>query len=740
MQPSSEARQPDGLICGMCGKYLHVPYTLPCKHSYCLEPCLVARPNQTEVKCSRCNRLYPLGFAASNTVLEKRIRQHYIEERRSCVATCNVCQHPAPALRDCQHCAARVCSSCWDSHYVKVVTSVTESISALLEKKKDLEEVRNLLRARSHREASHLRKFIEQATLVLRNACNKSLNLSTANLNNLYAEHRARLNASKGVVCNIRELIKKQLIPLMTLDTLLNMRDALEGVSSIAKRTSEGLDACRKRPNLSVDRSFTGALDTLLLIDAAHHAESKHRLRLCRRRAARSTSLREPKNFSDPKSLSPPSLASPRPLIPASHAEGRQKVFVGGISWKTTTDSLQSAFSKLGPIRKVDVYPTRGFAIVEFERPEMAELVVSARWHTVDDKRVEIQPYMPRKNANKSSDKQKTLSRISSTSSAVETLGLTGDRPMEDIPCRRLYGSTSHILSSQRLGHIPAPREKPETAGSGVAYTNAVSAITNARKLMIWGIGGGTTHATLRDYFINYGAVDHVSVTRTEAWVVFKNANTVNLVLATQPHFIRGRQLFLSKPDGKATFLVGKEATSTDAKTGHQLVVDGLPPLPRENDIRSLFGRFGTITEVRVDENAHRAFVDFSTAEALQRALAATPPRLKGMNLRVSLPAIHEYNTDVQVKKTDIQDSGVSDSIKWNRASVQSVDRVESDTKSELEKSSDGESKAGNSVHQDGGVPDPSTLIGDSVQNTERKELEPENKPKKWPTNGCLLQ
>ncbi|EUB60682.1 RNA-binding protein Musashi [Echinococcus granulosus] len=327
----------------------------------------------------------------------------------------------------------------------------------------------------------------------------------------------------------------------------------------------------------------------------------------------------------------------PAPLTVAQYVlhEGRQKVFVGGISWKTTTDSLQSAFSKLGPIRKVDVYPTRGFAIVEFERPETAELVVSAHWHTVDDKRVEIRPYIPRKNAKKSSDKPKTL-------------GLTGDQPLEDISYRKLYDSTSHILSSQRLGHIPAPREKPETAGSGVTYTNAVSAITNARKLMMRGIGEGTTHAALRDYFINYGAVDHASITGTEAWVVFKNANTVNLVLATQPHFIRGRQLFLSKPDEEATSLVGKEATFTGAKTGHQLVVDGLPPLPRENDIRSLFGRFGTITEVRVDENVHRAFVDFSTAEALQGALAATPPRLKGMNLRVSLPEDHEYKCGSQ--------------------------------------------------------------------------------------------
>lgn len=83
-----------------------------------------------------------------------------------------------------------------------------------------------------------------------------------------------------------------------------------------------------------------------------------------------------------------------------------------------------------------------------------------------------------------------------------------------------------------------------------------------------------------------------------------------------------------------------------DTKADHQLVVDGLPPLPRDNDIRSLFGRFGAITEVRVDANMHRAFVNFSTAEALQKAVAAAPPRLKGMNLRVSLPEDHEHRCE----------------------------------------------------------------------------------------------
>ena len=57
-----------------------------------------------------------------------------------------------------------------------------------------------------------------------------------------------------------------------------------------------------------------------------------------------------------------------------------------------------------------------------------------------------------------------------------------------------------------------------------------------------------TSSEVLRDYFTNYGPVDYVNIVGTEATVVFKNARTVNLVLSTQPHFIRGRQVILRIP------------------------------------------------------------------------------------------------------------------------------------------------------------------------------------------------
>lgn len=71
----------------------------------------------------------------------------------------------------------------------------------------------------------------------------------------------------------------------------------------------------------------------------------------------------------------------------------------------------------------------------------------------------------------------------------------------------------------------------------------------NARKLIITGLAGDVNYAALRDYFSNYGAVDYAGVHDTDAWIVFSDAETATLVLNSQPHFIRGRQIGLRRPD-----------------------------------------------------------------------------------------------------------------------------------------------------------------------------------------------
>uniref|UniRef100_A0A0R3W7P6 RRM domain-containing protein n=1 Tax=Taenia asiatica TaxID=60517 RepID=A0A0R3W7P6_TAEAS len=798
-----------------------------------LEPCLIARPSQSDVRCFRCDKVYPRKSAVHNEVLERLVTQRFVEERRSLVTTCNACQHPAPILRDCQHCQLRVCSSCWDSHYAKVmsltancsssfttsessssklifflpdhsyekvVASVTKSMRELLKGKKNLEEIRGSLKPSSCGQGPRLKDGIEEATSELEDACDKSLDLSTANLVAFFTGYLDELVALKGAVMQARECIigcvyQKTLLPQMALGGLLDLREKLKCVGVRAACIHERVDKCKEKPKLHVEHSLTSALETLSLIDVtdyedddaqsscqdevsevdsvvggastgkqvfvggvsrkidhiqlrkyfsrygsvknsyvSHHrgfgcitfeseesvlsatferfqiiegtrvevkeyikrkyvfycatffsraalkaelpkntapppqlwehekvyiggisanttkaslqsalsqfgpvtkldmvpqrgfgvvvftdpqkaelAIARHWLDVDGKRVellpfvpdkeARNALARsghkpsvptEPTNMSNLKSNLSPSLASPSPPAPPLEAEPR--VFVGGISWNTTANSLTSALSKLGPVRRVDIFPKRGFAVVVFEKPKTADVAISVHWYMVDDKMVELRPFVPNNNSVKSTGKQETLSRVASTSSVGDTPGPTGDQPLEDISSRTLYvdgigksisesalkiyfssygdvkqcqitgqcgrlvfgrpqdlqnalKTQSNYLNGQRLVLIPASSEKHKISDSGVTHASAVSSMINARKLLIRGVGEGTTHAVLRDYFVNYGPVDYASVIGTEAWVVFKNAKTVNLVLATQPHFIRGRQIILSKPD-----------------------------------------------------------------------------------------------------------------------------------------------------------------------------------------------
>lgn len=72
-------------------------------------------------------------------------------------------------------------------------------------------------------------------------------------------------------------------------------------------------------------------------------------------------------------------------------------VFVDGIPWEAKEDSVRSALSKFGPVQEVHVSSLKGFAIVTFTRFETAESAISAHWHNVDNKLVEIKPYASKK-------------------------------------------------------------------------------------------------------------------------------------------------------------------------------------------------------------------------------------------------------------------------------------------------------------------------------------------------------
>jgi RNA recognition motif-containing protein len=70
------------------------------------------------------------------------------------------------------------------------------------------------------------------------------------------------------------------------------------------------------------------------------------------------------------------------PPRPKRGSVGPTKLFVGGLSWDTTTDGLRTAFAKFGVLVEATVIPdretgrSRGFGFVTFENPRDADVAV----------------------------------------------------------------------------------------------------------------------------------------------------------------------------------------------------------------------------------------------------------------------------------------------------------------------------------------------------------------------------
>jgi len=78
------------------------------------------------------------------------------------------------------------------------------------------------------------------------------------------------------------------------------------------------------------------------------------------------------------------------------------KLFVGGMSWQTTEDTMSSYFSRFGEVEECIVMKDRntgnprGFGFIKFKDPECVDQVLSAKPHVLDDKAVDVKPCAPK--------------------------------------------------------------------------------------------------------------------------------------------------------------------------------------------------------------------------------------------------------------------------------------------------------------------------------------------------------
>jgi RNA recognition motif-containing protein len=79
-----------------------------------------------------------------------------------------------------------------------------------------------------------------------------------------------------------------------------------------------------------------------------------------------------------------------------SQNNDQSKIFVGGLSWQTTEESLQFHFEQYGSVEKVDLMrdrntgDPRGFAFIVFRDPSTIDLIMNEDKHEINHKIVDV--------------------------------------------------------------------------------------------------------------------------------------------------------------------------------------------------------------------------------------------------------------------------------------------------------------------------------------------------------------
>ncbi|KAI0215326.1 Heterogeneous nuclear ribonucleoprotein 27C [Lamellibrachia satsuma] len=148
-------------------------------------------------------------------------------------------------------------------------------------------------------------------------------------------------------------------------------------------------------------------------------------------------------------------------------------------------------------------------------------------------------------------------------------------------------------------------------------------------KVFVGGLSWDTTHASMLQYFAQYGEVVDCVVMKNQqtgksrgfGFVTFKDPTCVDLVLSSGPHILDGRQI-----DPKACNPRSMNKGGKNAENGKKKVfVGGLPTNCTESLLKEVFSRYGSVADVVImyDQQKHRSrgfgFLTFENEEDVER-------------------------------------------------------------------------------------------------------------------------
>ena len=247
------------------------------------------------------------------------------------------------------------------------------------------------------------------------------------------------------------------------------------------------------------------------------------------------------------KAMSPSVVTIDLPMSASGPSLSNSKLFIGGLSYETTDESLCSYFSQFGPVvsavvlRDQETNRSRGFGFVTFADTESAQNALNQHHHIVDGRKVESKFAVPRRKTDGEDD----LADITPPTPISTQRATILNSSLQPSPTPNSSRSSPTLFS---------PNSTTTTSMTGRSGPDSVSPTSDiiANKIFVGGLRYATTNEALRSYFEKFGEVDTAQVifnrdtkkSRGFGFVVFKEASSVERVLAeqkTSPPIIDGK-------------------------------------------------------------------------------------------------------------------------------------------------------------------------------------------------------
>jgi RNA recognition motif-containing protein len=243
------------------------------------------------------------------------------------------------------------------------------------------------------------------------------------------------------------------------------------------------------------------------------------------------------------------------------------KIWVGGLSWKTTDVTLREHFEAFGEVSEATVAfvkatgQPRGFGFVVFVDSSVVSEVVRQS-HTIDGKHVDIKRAVPREAQVQESllppgvtapvsATAATQSNSAAGTSSSSTASSSSGSGNSNVTAPSTSGAGGQGSSSSSSTNASSSSSKPLTMGPGVsgALPRPNPSRNDRRKIFVGGLAATVDNNVFREYFERYGVLEDVIVmmdretrrSRGFGFIVFTEEPPAHQVMADAPHTIHNK-------------------------------------------------------------------------------------------------------------------------------------------------------------------------------------------------------